>query len=689
MNPKINNEEREDQAHEQSDVLSWVTQLRRIHFFVSTSFLIFCFVLHIFIRPYGAFPWLNLVLFAIVFTTTVVNPYLAIGLLTFVVPFTANIYAHIKAIFNSEFFTLDLLSIDASIGFLAGLLVLELLTRKWKISAKKIPARTEVLTFLVVSFQVVVIMTVAIGISRNLYQSASPYFIKGFFYNLANIRSSSWFDDYFPLRDLFIFTTVITLGLSLLSLIRTKLQLMWSVLCPLLLATVIILYYALWSKFTGIGYYRDGATIGANSFFPDLHAYGGYALAAFLGGLYYLTSDQPLVKWTARVFSLLAAAGVIVSASRFSIMMLFLASIGYVSFFLIKQSKKYLLPSIVVILSFISAVFLLKYWGDRGLLQNLAMVLKAKSFEDINLALSYRPEIFRSALLMYSHYPILGLGKGNFFRESSIGEFSGSYFFSILNKGENAHNYFLQILAETGIIGLSLFCAIFIYQACYLRNRHNKIVTVLIVGIFLGNLYGHSLLIPNILVLLFILLGCSNTEVQEGAIPANLFYASFAKPQRYLLIAAATILVIVTAFEVKSSYGKMPFQQRFVCNEPMYYGDNQVGGVLEQTYKVVGNTLKLKYTIYHPDTQVHPLTISFNLKQAGQTIANYERIINLPGSYEEKFDISQLILNSDISLQVKASRCLTPINWGLNWDNRQLAFLVNSLTQDQRVVQGK
>jgi hypothetical protein len=448
-------------------------------------------------------------------------------------------------------------------------------------------------------------------------------------------------------------------------------------------ATVIILYYALWSKFTGIGYYRDGATIGANSFFPDLHAYGGYALAAFLGGLYYLRSDQPLVKWTTRVFSLLAAAGVIVSASRFSIMMLFLASIGYVAFFLIKQSKKYLLTSIIVILSFISAVFLLNYWGDRGLLQNLAMVLKAKSFEDINLALSYRPEIFRSALLMYSHYPILGLGKGNFLRESSIGEFSESYFFSILNKGENAHNYFLQILAETGIIGFSLFCAIFIYQACYLRNRHNQIVTVLIVGIFLGNLYGHSLLIPNILVLLFILLGCSNTEVQEDAIPANLFYTSFTKPRRYLLIAAATILVIGAMAEVKTSYGKIPFQQHLVCNEWMYYGDNQTGGVFHNIYKVIGNTFKLNYTIYNPDAPIHPLTIDFSIEQAGEKIISYERIINLPGQYEEKFDISRLIPNSDFLLRVKTSRCLTPINWGLNWDNRRLGFLINRMSQDK------
>jgi O-antigen ligase len=289
---------------------------------------------------------------------------------------------------------------------------------------------------------------------------------------------------------------------------------------------------------------------------------------------------------------------------------------------------------------------------------------------------------------MYSHYPILGLGKGSFNRENSILEFSKSPFFESY-PGENAHNYFLQILAETGIVGLSLFCAIFIYQALFLRNQHNQIVTVLILGIFLGNIYGHSLLIPNLLVLLFILLGASNTEIPNNESKSAHFLRSILpKNWRYFIIAVAIFIVIVSIIEVKTSYGKIPFQQRFICYKPQYYSDQHISGLFEETYKVSGNSLKVEYTVYHPDTPIHPLTLVFNLEQKGQKIASYERTINSPGRYEENFDISRLVTASNISLRIKTSRCLTPVNLGLNLDKRRLGIQLNEVSQDTRVVKG-
>lgn len=687
MIPHQNHVSLNDRSPRQRKPLHLVSQLITIEFFASSFFLLFCFILHVFARNNPIFPWSNLLIFLVTLITCLFRPLLSVSILVFIIPFTSNISDQIKALFHLEVFSLSLLSIDASIGLLTGLLLLHIFTRKWKFSPENLPDKTRILALLLFTFQVLIVITVAIAISRNLYQAASPYSLKGFFYNLANIRYTSWLDDYFPLRDLFSFTTVITLSLSLLTLIRTTSQLIRSVLVSLLAATVIILNYALLSKLMNIGYSNGTDTeSGVTSFFPDVHAYGGYAVMAFIGGLYYLNSSQTRVKIAAAAFCLLALVGVVVSSSRFSIVTLFIALLIYVCFLIFKNYKKHLLTLLFITIITVAATGALSYWGTRGLFHDLTQASKAQSFEALSFALSDRPEIFRATLLMYSHYPILGLGKGSFNRDNSILEFSKSPFFANY-PGENAHNYFLQLLTETGLIGLSLFSCIFLYQSCCLRNSSNQILTILILGIFSGNIYAHSLLIPNFLVLLFIFIGASNTEVQNDSASVHILPVHFTKYWRYFLIAAVTALIVGAINEVKTSYGKMPFQQRFLCHDKAYYGDKQTGGFFEQTYPVTGKVLKLKYSVAHPDVSEHPLTIAFNLAQEGENVASYEHLIKSPGNYEENFDISRLTVGSNIILRIKPSRCLTPINLGINFDNRRLGIALTDVSQDKRIDQ--
>jgi hypothetical protein len=188
---------------------------------------------------------------------------------------------------------------------------------------------------------------------------------------------------------------------------------------------------------------------------------------------------------------------------------------------------------------------------------------------------------------------------------------------------------------------------------------------------------------------LFILLGASNTEVQENSIPVKLLPINFPKPWRYSLIGVATVLAIAAMIEVKTSYGKLPFQQQFVCYKQVYYGDsdNHTSGLFEHKYAVDGKSLDIEYTVYHPDTQRRPLRINFDLAAQGQKIATHEQTIKSPGQYKEKFDISGLTTGSEISLRIKTSRCLTPVNLGVNLDKRRLGIQLNNVSQDKRVIQ--
>jgi hypothetical protein len=371
---------------------------------------------------------------------------------------------------------------------------------------------------------------------------------------------------------------------------------------------------------------------------------------------------------------LLSAAGVVVSSSRFSIVLLFIISLIYI-FFIINSQKSYVVFGLALLT--ITGIVTINYWDDRGLLKMLLNLPKASSFVEINTILSERPEIFKADLLMFSKFPWLGIGKGIFFRQSSIYEFSQSNFFAIDNNGENAHNYFLQMLVETGIGGLVLFCALFIYPALYLKNKDNSIVSILILGIFFGNLYGHSLLIPNILLILFSLLGVANISSLDKPLVIKLL-----KPWRYVIIITTIIIFLGSIGEIKSSYGKVPFQQRFVCYKSQgEYSDRSTSGLYTSKHKVTGKTLKLNYVIYHPDTTKHPLKVRFDLRQGDRVISQLERQVSSPGQYQDKLDISSLTLGTEFLLQIKTSRCFTPINLGFNTDRRRLGIQLKQVSQ--------
>ncbi len=133
----------------------------------------------------------------------------------------------------------------------------------------------------------------------------------------------------------------------------------------------------------------------------------------------------------------------------------------YLIIVLVKNPQKY---SVLLGLTLLLIVGLgsISYWVKRGIIKAFSNLNQASSFAEINTIFSERPEIFRANFLMLSHYPVLGIGKGIFFRQSSIYEFSKSSFFAIQNSGENAHNYLLQILVETGIVGIISFGSLFI-----------------------------------------------------------------------------------------------------------------------------------------------------------------------------------------------------------------------------------
>lgn len=58
-----------------------------------------------------------------------------------------------------------------------------------------------------------------------------------------------------------------------------------------------------------------------------------------------------------------------------------------------------------------------------------------------------------------------------------------------------------------------------------------------------------------------------------------------------------------------------------------------------------------------------------------------ERVFSSPGQYQDKLDISSLTPGTEFLLQIKTSRCFTPINLGFNADRRRLGVQLNQVSQ--------
>jgi O-antigen ligase len=112
------------------------------------------------------------------------------------------------------------------------------------------------------------------------------------------------------------------------------------------------------------------------------------------------------------------------------------------------------------------------------------------------LALRIRMGLAAGALAMASDHPVFGVGAGHFYELSALYVHVPNY---ILR--ENAHNNFLQILAELGTLGLCLFATVLGLALSAARPGSRAGATPITAGLIaflLTCLGGHPLLIPHV-----------------------------------------------------------------------------------------------------------------------------------------------------------------------------------------------
>jgi O-antigen ligase len=185
---------------------------------------------------------------------------------------------------------------------------------------------------------------------------------------------------------------------------------------------------------------RFVSTVRFTAAFPDVNAAGSYlamGLVVTLGLTVQAWEGRRLVRGAAwGLMAIATGAALLLTGSRAALIAVVPALL--VLLFASRLSKRFVRVAVLVVLVVAAAV----------------LPVLSSRFIPADRAVSYRLETTRAALKMVSDHPVFGLGQGAFY-DASARYFSAGFRQSVPR--ENAHNYFLQVLAELGIVGFAPF----------------------------------------------------------------------------------------------------------------------------------------------------------------------------------------------------------------------------------------
>ena len=288
---------------------------------------------------------------------------------------------------------------------------------------------------------------------------------------------------------------------------------------------------------------------------------------------------------------------------------------------------------------------------------------------------------------MFSNYPWLGLGQGNFLISSAVVPFSGSEWMA-QSGGENAHNYFLQTLAEVGIVGAICYALVFVWPFCKSKERRVVVpAAVAIFGLCLGNLYSHSFIIRENLLLLCVFMALAYSYI--GSMPRARSPAKLESVRARVSLKVgvfgtlATLAIAVFAIqEVAGSFDRLPFQQASTCNRVApIRGDGWTTG--QVTIPLVSQQKGLKIWA---DTEGIPTEHA--VRQVSLSLRNAAGVSLFEQQYY--FDKNKLIIdlqipesllltNEALTVSLKADRCYTPSNASTSDDNSRLGIHIKAI----------
>lgn len=579
----------------------------------------------------------------------------------------------------------------------------------------------------------VIVVSCCLTIDRNLWQSAADFSWFGVANNLFRFKHVLYGNGFAPINDLLVYGAAVLLIICLLQTLRDAAHPDDLVFKPLVVGLLVAGAWGLLQALTGFGmpasatdYRPEYFGFSAFGFQPDIHAFAAHMLLGAVGLLGYgfvtfgdVQSQNGLVdraasvhvRWRRVVLATFALCWValILSKSRASVLLAIVACVVGVALYIkLKKINLLNIKALVVIGLALGCMLLLSFSKQFWLLNMLHELQTADltSYDTLNRISIYRLEIFAGALRMFAQFPVMGIGQGNFFHLSSILEFMGSPWVARTG-GENAHNYFLQTLAELGLIGTVSFLVVFLWPIKHCSELRRLVpASVAIVAIFLGNVYSHSLIIRENLYLLavFVALIYAHCEKAPNDIARACFNSIGARPKeivgapayisptvdRYFYFSISALLCVLGAAyvayqEISTAKDRFPFEYGLDCYRPTTaYSDGWTSGRLIIPLEEGRSGVRLTVDQNQADAKRRPVSISLSILDKG---GNSVHTVNYPDQVADHFSMQITIPESKKkefqggSVVMQLSKCFSPSNFGLKDDSRKLGVRLESIEQ--------
>lgn len=660
----------------------------------------------------GGYRTLTSVLFVCGFGLALFRPLLGLQCLVAALPLVGGLHQQLMGFFGVYFQPTPNSGLDLVAGFFPGLLLRRLYLLQ-NPHERKLGIQLS-MPWPVALAQLVITFSTALAIVRNLRLSATTTSFKGVLFNLMHFRPVSWHYDFMPMGDWVAYCLSAVLVVILIHVLRGQKDLNQMIFRPLLIGLVLAALLGIIQSSTGLGlppasldFRRDALGFAAIGFQPDLHAYAGHMLLGAVGLWGYWWFMRPIgQQWGLLAIMTLSWIGLILSKSRASFALALIAlCIGGLLYFWKVNKKGF--GVLAISLTGALSVLLLTALFSPASLESLPVVHFVTDFmremqgrdltnlRDLSGLFGSRVEIFTAAINMIKAYPLLGVGQGNFYHLSSDVIFSKSYFLS-KNGGENAHNYFLQTFAETGLVGVGALLLAIIAPFCWNIKRGLLVPGAIGLGaLCLGNLFAHSFLVRENLLLGAVLLGllyaCALSSIGSAQGAANIDVAvnvksmHLPKPNILLPIFLALGVIglsVISWFELKKSFYRYPFEIGSRCfkNEPLTE-DHWSAGVYEINLPARASGIEIPVEVARPNLANHPVTTRLDLIQEG--VGSLSTTSNTWDTSDQKIIRLSIPDNVNtgagfIKARLRFSSCYTPRDLGVNTDGRRLGGQIGS-----------
>ena len=548
----------------------------------------------------------------------------------------------------------------------------------------------------------VISISAVLGIARNSWQSASYISIPGIIFNLKYFQGIGWHDDFRPLTDWVAYGMVVAVATAVIAALRSVENRNTVFFRPLLLGLLLSGLMGIFQSRTGTGIYPgfrvDGLGFPAYGFHPDLHAYAGYITLGAVGLFGYLSVVKSSLEKTLLYLVILVSwVGLILSKSRVSLALslLFLLLLLCAYFYRKKSYRKYFGWVIFGLFAGVPAITCLAYLAlPTGLLSWPAELaeqifrLDFGDFHQVSATLGNRPELYLAALRMIKALPFMGVGLGDFYHMSSNIQLTGSQLLATIN-GENAHNYFLQTFAETGLVGVFAFLVLIASPILAARPKYIIFPAgIAFASLLLGNVYAHAFLVRENLLLAAALLALMYLEVSQK--PANvhqydgvgLTAQGVFKLKLPTIILVMVILLIGSSREIYQSLYRFPYEYGSLCFISKDLSKDQwSSGIYE--FEIPANTksIILPISINRPSLDRRPLKIEMQVVGEGnQILFSQDSIFHENTDLNLQLNLPEEILRNSppIGVRLKLSSCFTPRNLGLSADGRRLGIQISN-----------